>query len=118
LKEKFEIPQHLLPLSSDTEAERTRKRRTIKALKSKFRSKQKSAETEVKQKSWQDFMSKGKKKKGGVIGGPVVGSSTGRSIFATEDGINAKVGVISGGPERGGIVSEKDSGRKRFRHEF
>ena len=114
LSEKFEIPSHLLPLESDTDAERTRKRRTIKALKSKFRSKQKTAETEVKQKSWQDFMSKGSGKRGNKIKGV---SGSGRSIFATEDGISARVGVISGGtgrenPEEGQRVT------KRLRHDF
>lgn len=114
LNEKFEIPSHLLPLPSDTEVDRSRKRRTVKALKSKFRSRQKSVETEVRKKSWQEFVNKGNKKKGGYISS--IGS---KSIFATEDGINAKVGVISGGLERGGeATNDRYIKRKRLRNDF
>lgn len=85
----FEIPTHLVPLESDTEAERNRKRRAIKTLKSKWRERVKESTTTQKQKSWHDFMGKTKKKrKPGV-------SNT--SIFQTEDGVNARVGVIGSG---------------------
>lgn len=114
LSEKFEIPSHLLPLPSDTEVDRSRKRRTVKALKSKFRSRQKSVESEVKQKSWQDFMNKSNKKKGGFI------SSYGnKSIFATGDGINAKVGVVSNGAEKEKVSTiDRYIRRKRLRNDF
>jgi len=114
LSEKFEIPSHLLPLLSDTDVDRSRKRRTVKALKSKFRSRQKSVESEVKQKSWQDFMNKSNKKKGGYT------SSIGnKSIFATGDGINAKVGVVSNGAERRRITTiDRYIRRKRLKNDF
>lgn len=87
----FEIPTHLVPLESDTEAERNKKRRAIKTLKSKWRERLKESTTTKKQKSWQDFVGKGKKKrKKGV-------SNVGGSIFKTEDGVNARVGVIGSG---------------------
>lgn len=106
LNSTFEIPQHLLPLPSDTEAERTRKRRNIKALKSKFRSKKKTVETEVKQRSWQDFTKK-KKRKGNV--------NLNNSIFATADGIGAKVGVVQGSSQVG---ASSGGSSKRSRHTF
>jgi len=103
LTSKFELPSHLLPLPSDTEAERAKKKRTAKALKSKFRSRQKTAETAKKQKSWKNFMTKGKGKKSG-----------GKSIFATEDGITARVGVI--GRTVAGEAGQET--KKRLRHEI
>mmetsp|Transcript_18289 Transcript_18289/g.25775 ORF Transcript_18289/g.25775 Transcript_18289/m.25775 type:complete len:222 (+) Transcript_18289:61-726(+) len=81
----FEVPEHLIPLDSDTEAEKNKKRRAIKALKNKWREKKKAAESTKKQQSWQSFQSKTKKKR------------KDKSIFATQDGVNAKVGVISAG---------------------
>lgn len=85
----FEIPPHLIPLESDTDGERNKKRRAIKALKSKWRERVKEAAGTKKQKSWQDFMGKAKKKRKNAIGG--------ESIFRTEDGVNARVGVIGSG---------------------
>uniref|UniRef100_A0A6T7EHR7 Uncharacterized protein n=1 Tax=Attheya septentrionalis TaxID=420275 RepID=A0A6T7EHR7_9STRA len=79
----FRVPDHLVPLDSDTDAERNRKRRSIKTLKSKFRSKKKEADSQQKQKSWQDFAKKKRPKA--------------KSMFATQDGIHARVGVISSG---------------------
>ena len=91
----FELPSHLVPLESDTTAQRLKKQRTAKALKSKFREKQKEAEHAKRQNDWKSFASKtagGKKRKGGGGGNA--------SIFSTEDGVNARVGVISGGGSR------------------
>ena len=95
LDAQFELPTHLVPLESDTPAQRLKKQRTAKALKSKFREKQKEAEHAKRQNDWKSFATKavGKKRKGHGI----VGSS---SIFSTEDGVNARVGVISGGGGR------------------
>mmetsp|Transcript_28178 Transcript_28178/g.60026 ORF Transcript_28178/g.60026 Transcript_28178/m.60026 type:complete len:279 (+) Transcript_28178:240-1076(+) len=92
LDAKFELPSHLVPLESDTQAQKLKKHRTAKALKSKFRGKQKEAEHAKKQNDWQSFATKasGKRKKG-------VGSN---SIFSTEEGVDAKVGVVSGGGSR------------------
>ena len=78
----FEVPQRLVPLETDSEAEIKRKRRAIKALKREHRNTVKTAESQKKQKSWQSFQ---KKKK--------LGKDS--SIFATHDG-ESKVGVVSG----------------------
>jgi len=92
---KFELPSHLVPLESDTPAQKLKKQRTAKALKSKFREKQKEAEHSKRQHDWKSFATKatGGKKRTGVV----VGSG---SIFSTEEGVNARVGVISGGGGR------------------
>jgi survival of motor neuron-related-splicing factor 30 len=92
LPDTFEIPAHLIPLESDTDKERNRKRRTIKALKSKWKEQKKEAESSLKQKSWQSFQKKS-------IGRSKAGVSAGESssIFSTavgEDG-STKVGVVS-----------------------
>ena len=111
LSKPFEIPAHLIPLDSDTDAERKRKKRTVKALKSQYKATQKTVESEVKQQSWQDFNKKKKKKRG-----------DGGSIFKTEDGIGARTGVITGsvsvmGKER---TNGKDLNhtKKKQRHLF
>ncbi len=116
LSRPFEIPTHLLPLDSDTDAERKRKKRSIKALKSQYKSTVKEVESEVKQQSWQDFNKKSKKRKG-------VKGLHGESIFKTEDGVGARTGVITGavqvGKERdcsGGIGA--NGGVKKQRHLF
>ncbi|KAL7526004.1 hypothetical protein ACHAXR_001262 [Thalassiosira sp. AJA248-18] len=98
LEAKFELPSHLVPLESDTPAQKLKKQRTAKALKSKFREKQKEAEHAKRQNDWKSFASKagGKRKKGVVAGG----GGGGGSIFSTEEGVNARVGVISGGGGR------------------
>lgn len=105
---EFEIPERLQPLPSDTDAERKKKTRAIKALKSKHREKTKEVETAQKQRSWQDFVSGGKKKKKrkGVAGEG--------SIFATEDGVQARTGVVGGGGGRGTVSGFDD--RKRHKH--
>ncbi len=116
LSKPFEIPNHLIPLDSDTDAERKRKKRTIRALKAQYKSTQKTVESEVKQQSWQDFNKKTKKKRKGGAGG---------SIFQTEDGIGARVGVISGsvrvmGQERTDVkgMNNASAGNKKQRHLF
>lgn len=78
----FEVPEHLIPLDTDTDPEKKSKYRALKALKSKHREKKKEQESEKKQKSWQSFHKKKKKKD--------------KSIFATQDG-STKVGVVSAG---------------------
>ena len=88
LDAKFELPSHLVPLDSDTEAQRQKKARTAKALKSKFRNKQKEAQHRRKQNDWQSFAKSSKRKKGGMGGS---------SIFSIDEGVNGRVGVVSGG---------------------
>ena len=112
LSKPFEIPTHLIPLDSDTDAEKKRKKRAAKALKTQYKATQKSVESEVKQQSWQSFNSKKKKKRKG-----------GESIFKTEDGIGARVGVISGsvqvtGKERTGKAKLSSASSKKQRHLF
>jgi len=84
----FELPNHLIPLDSDTDAQRQKKLRAGKSLKSKFRAKQKEKEQAKRANDWKSFASKTSKKK--KVGG-------GKSIFSTEEGVNAKVGVMRGG---------------------
>ncbi|KAL9178681.1 hypothetical protein ACHAXT_003812 [Thalassiosira profunda] len=107
LESTFELPSHLVQLESDTPAQKLKKQRTAKALKSKFRAKQKEAEHAKRQSDWKSFATKvGKKKKGGVPGG--------RSMFSTEEGVNARVGVVSGGGGR----KMTDFGDTNKRHKF
>lgn len=88
LKSEFELPTHLVPLESDTAAQKLKKQRAAKALKSKFKSKKKEAEHAKRQNDWKSFASggKGKKKKKN----PIVGHT---SIFATGSEVDSKVGV-------------------------
>jgi len=81
----FEAPSHLKLHETDTEKDRSRKKRAVKALKNKHREKQREYDSTKKQKSWQDFSKKGK------------GKRKDKSIFATQEGVKAKVGVVSGG---------------------
>jgi len=99
LSAKFELPSHLVPLESDTPAQKLKKHRTAKALKSKFREKISIAEHSRRQNDWTSFAGGGsgkKRKKGGVA---MTGKKS-SSIFSTEEGVNARVGVISGGGGR------------------
>jgi survival-of-motor-neuron-related-splicing factor 30 len=80
---EFEVPEHLQTRETDTEKEKIRKRRAIKSLKSKWREKQKETESANKQASWQSFQSKKSNKR------------KDKSIFATQDGVDARVGVVS-----------------------
>jgi len=78
---EFEVPKHLIPLDTDSEAEKNRKRRAIKALKSKWREQKKGVEAEKKKNSWQSFQKKKKIKD--------------KSIFSTTTDVDAKVGVVA-----------------------
>lgn len=95
-KTEFEVPQHLIPLDTDTTAERNKKQRALKALKSKWREGKKELESANKQKSWQSFQ---KKKK--------IKSS---SMFQTGD---AAVGIVSAAGRQLTEFGE----RKRHKHE-
>ena len=78
----FVLPDHLIPNDEDTDAERNKKRRKAKALKSKWRVSKREMECNMKQASWQSFQKKSSS------------TSTG-SIFSTKEGINDRVGVVS-----------------------
>mmetsp|Transcript_20006 Transcript_20006/g.43649 ORF Transcript_20006/g.43649 Transcript_20006/m.43649 type:complete len:270 (+) Transcript_20006:46-855(+) len=93
---QFEVPAHLQPLPSDTDGERKKKTRAIKALKSKWRERTKEVQTIEKQKSWKDFVSGGKRKKKRK-GVKAAGEG---SIFATEDGVTARTGVTKSGDRK------------------
>jgi survival of motor neuron-related-splicing factor 30 len=81
----FTLPSYLVPNEADSEAERNKKRRAAKALKNKWRERKKEVESTNKQKSWQSFQKKTKRKGGDDSG----------SIFATKDGVSDRVGVVS-----------------------
>ena len=102
----FEIPEHLLPLESDTEAQRNKKRRTVKSLKSKHKAAQKEYQSNKKQASWLEI-SKKKRKKG----------RSGESIFkmAAEGG---KVGVVNSTGANEGRSDVQGASSKRQRHVF
>ena len=78
----FVLPDHLVPNDEDTDAKRNKKRRTAKALKNKWRLQKKEIESSNRQKSWQSFQKKSS-------------SSSSSSIFATKEGLNDRVGVVS-----------------------
>ncbi len=104
LSSTFELPNHLIPLDSDTPAQKQKKQRAAKALKSKFRSQQKEIEHAKKANDWKSFSSKTSTKK------KVSGK---KSIFSTEEGVNAKVGVISGGSGRT-MTGFSEQGKHKF----
>jgi survival of motor neuron-related-splicing factor 30 len=70
--------------------EKARKRKRIKAIKSKNRMITKEMELNAVQQTWQSFVSK---KKGGI--NTLVSKKT--SIFASSDANGAKVGVVNSG---------------------
>jgi survival of motor neuron-related-splicing factor 30 len=96
LKEEFEVPPHLIALDTDTDAERNKKHRALKALKSKWKETKKEMESEQKQKSWHSFQKKKKLKTS--------------SIFKTGD---AAVGVVSAAGRQLTEFGE----RKRHKHD-
>lgn len=87
VKAEFQVPPHLIPLDTDSAAERNKKRRALKALKSKWRESKKEAESAQKQKSWQSFQKKKKLK-------------TKSSMFSTTATGDAAVGVVVAPPRR------------------
>jgi len=91
----FQVPERLIPLETDSEAEVKRKRRAIKALKREHRTAVQEVKSQKKQNAWQSFQ---KKKKVKV-----------NSIFETQDG-DAKVGVVVG--------RSKTSFNERTRHTY
>ena len=70
----FEVPEHLKPLDTDTEQEKNKKQRALKALKNKWRERKKEVESARKQQSWQSFQTRTWKKR------------KADSIFTTQDG--------------------------------
>jgi hypothetical protein len=97
---EFQIPDHLIPRDNDTEAEKNRKRRAIKTLKSKHRQEMKEIESEKKQKSWQSFQKKRKIKD--------------KSIFSTSQDEGTKVGVVATMERQSGGPSETERKRHKY----
>eukprot|EP00635_Sarcinochrysidales_sp_CCMP3193_P014382 CAMPEP_0118901480 /NCGR_PEP_ID=MMETSP1166-20130328/7166_1 /TAXON_ID=1104430 /ORGANISM="Chrysoreinhardia sp, Strain CCMP3193" /LENGTH=334 /DNA_ID=CAMNT_0006840655 /DNA_START=13 /DNA_END=1017 /DNA_ORIENTATION=- len=89
----YTIPEHLRVHPSDSEAERIRKRRRVKALKHQIKVKEKDQHRDAKQANWQTFQNKGAKRK-------VAGSLKQlrkESIFKAPDEVDGKVGVVGSG---------------------
>jgi survival-of-motor-neuron-related-splicing factor 30 len=105
LSSKFELPNHLIPLESDSDAQKQKKQRAAKALKSKFRSKQKEMEHTKRANDWKSFSTKASKKNKKLPKS---------SIFSTEEGVNAKVGVISGGGSGRTMTGYSEQGKHKF----
>jgi len=89
LPKPLKIPDNLIITDRDTEEEKNRKRKKIKAIKSKNRIIAKETEQTVVQQSWQKFVAKGSKKS-------LVGLKT-SSIFSTTDSVDSRVGVTGSG---------------------
>ncbi|KAG5175889.1 hypothetical protein JKP88DRAFT_259084 [Tribonema minus] len=89
----FKIPDNLRLQSTDTDADKVRKRNKVKALKMLYKQQLVEQETDKKQSSWKAFaISKGTKR--------VAGSMKGvrkESIFKSPDSLDGKVGVVGSG---------------------
>eukprot|EP00611_Tribonema_gayanum_P013393 TRINITY_DN242_c0_g1_i1.p2 TRINITY_DN242_c0_g1~~TRINITY_DN242_c0_g1_i1.p2 ORF type:complete len:336 (-),score=85.48 TRINITY_DN242_c0_g1_i1:35-1042(-) len=89
----FKIPDNLRLQSTDTDADKVRKRNKVKALKMLYKQQLVEQETDKKQSSWKAFAtSKGTKR--------VAGSMKGvrkESIFKSPDSLDGKVGVVGSG---------------------
>jgi survival-of-motor-neuron-related-splicing factor 30 len=81
------LPENLRFLPTDTDEDKARKRKKIKAIKSKNRLFTKDAEITAVQNTWQKFVSKGTKKSG-----PAVAK---KSMFASSDAVDGKIGNYS-----------------------
>lgn len=104
----WKLPDHLRVLASDSEAERQRKRRKVKALKQQVKTKERNQETDAKQSNWLQFQNKGAKRK-------VVGSMKQlrkNSIFESPDSVDGKVGVTGSGK---GVTDYGDRKKFKFR---
>ncbi|RLN72918.1 hypothetical protein BBJ28_00016469 [Nothophytophthora sp. Chile5] len=105
----IKIPENLQILPTDSEAEKERKRKRIRAIKSLNRHKNIDNERNVKQHDWKAFQHKAKKKKltKGVSG---VLSKRGSSMFASPDTVQGRVGVVGSGQ---GMTAFQDARNKK-----
>ncbi|ETO86186.1 hypothetical protein, variant [Phytophthora nicotianae P1976] len=108
----IKVPENLQILPSDTEAEKERKRKRIRAIKSLNRHKTIDNERNIKQHDWKAFQYKAKKKglKKGVSG---VLSKRGSSMFASPDTVQGRVGVVGSGQ---GMTTFQDTRTKKPKH--
>ena len=91
----WRIPDHLRVSHTDSEQERLRKRRKVKALKQKDKQREKDEVRDGQKNSWLAFQSKGAKRK---VAGSMKGARKG-SIFASPDTVDGRVGVTGSGAE-------------------
>ena len=84
------LPDNLRFLPTDTEEDKARKRKKIKAIKSKNRLFTKEAEITAVQQTWQKFVTKGTKKNSLLLPKKT-------SMFASSDAVDGKIGVTNSG---------------------
>jgi survival of motor neuron-related-splicing factor 30 len=90
----FQI-DYLKILPSDTEEQKLRKKKKLKALKQQVKGKESEIISNNKQASWQTFVKKSSSKR---VKGSVSGKVLGRdSMFASPDEVDGKVGVTGSG---------------------
>jgi len=110
----FQVPIHLIPDQADTETERNKKKRALKALKNKWRMKKKNYEADKKQQSWKNFQKKKKSNNGCHNNDNDNNYNHSGSIFATGDH-SSKVGVVVSSAVGGRNLSEF---QQRKRHKY
>ncbi|KAJ1460267.1 hypothetical protein M885DRAFT_510087 [Pelagophyceae sp. CCMP2097] len=91
----YRIPEHLRLQSTDTDADKLRKRRKVKALKQKVKTKEQDEARDSSRNSWQSFNTKGAKRK--VPGTMKAMPGRKESIFASPTSVDGKVGVTGSG---------------------
>lgn len=91
----MEIPEHLVIKPTDTEAEKAKKKKRIRAIKSHNRMNAFDEERKTKQSGWQGFQKKLTKKR--VHGSMHQLAKKKKSIFASPDDVEGKVGVVGSG---------------------
>ncbi|RHY33533.1 hypothetical protein DYB32_008577 [Aphanomyces invadans] len=101
------IPASLAILPTDSEAERDRKRKRIRAIKSLNRHKAIDIERNTKQNDWAKFQAKASKKR--VIG--VISNPKKSSIFASPATVDGRVGVIGSDQK----MTRFEDSRKKFK---
>lgn len=106
----IKIPENLQILPTDSEAEKERKRKRIRAIKSLNRHKNIDNERNLKQHDWKVFQHKATKKK--VKGASGVLSKRGTSMFASPDSVNGRVGVVGSGQ---GMTPQFEDARKKLK---
>jgi len=106
--DKFEIPEHLKGVPNDSDQVKKDKLKKIKRLKSKHRKLLMEQAGQQKKSSWQVFQNKGKTPL--VVGGFLKGKKR-KSIFASPDDLNGRVGVTGSG---GKMTEYKDLTRHKF----
>mmetsp|Transcript_2281 Transcript_2281/g.6484 ORF Transcript_2281/g.6484 Transcript_2281/m.6484 type:complete len:320 (+) Transcript_2281:921-1880(+) len=89
----YRIPEHLKVQPTDSEQERLRKRRRVKALKQKMKQAEQDAARDQSKNSWLAFQNKGAKRK---VHGSLKNMRK-ESIFAAPTTVDGKVGVTGSG---------------------